>query len=286
MTTLDTHVPTCLGDLHVRRAGTGPPAVFWHSLWVDSRSWGPLTETLVAQRQVVTIDGPGYGASSPIHRDFTLDECASAAGEVIDALGLDTVDWIGNAWGGHVGITLAAAEPNRLHSLTTIAAPILPVSRRQRWTQTYPLAVAYALLGPNPLLTKILFDVLLGGAGTAHPTRAAELKAAFRAMDRKSVRRTIRYMHSWHALTSQLAGVTVPTLLMTGDLGDQEWSPADARAAAAAMPDARVVSLTGSGHVGPLLVDADAIAQAVTEFWESLPAVPRPPAAPPLARDQ
>ena len=54
MTTLDTHVPTCLGDLHVRRTGTGPPAVLWHSLWVDSRSWGPLADALATQRQVVT----------------------------------------------------------------------------------------------------------------------------------------------------------------------------------------------------------------------------------------
>ncbi|TXH16472.1 MAG: alpha/beta hydrolase [Mycobacterium sp.] len=222
---------------------------------------------------MVTIDGPGYGASSPIQRDFTLDECASAAGEVIDALGLGAVDWVGNAWGGHVGITLAVSEPHRLRSLTTIAAPVLPVSRRQRWTQTYPLAVAYRLLGPNPLLPKILFDVLLGGADIAHTERAAELKAAFRAMDRESARRTIRYMHSWHSLAGRLPDVTVPTLLMTGDLGDQHWSPTDARAAAATMPDARVVALTGSGHVGPLLVDTDAIAEAVTNFWASVPAL-------------
>lgn len=273
MTTLDTDVPTCLGELHVRRTGTGPPAVLWHSLWVDSRSWGPLADALAAQRQVVTIDGPGYGSSSRIHRDFTLDECASAAGEVLDELGLGAVDWIGNAWGGHVGIMLAATEPHRLRSLTTIAAPVLPVSRRQRWTQTYPLAVAYRLLGPNPLLTKILFDVLLGGADIARTERAAELKAAFHAMDREFVRRTIRYMHSWHSLAGRLPAVTVPTLLMTGDLGDQHWTPADARAAADTMPNARVVTLTGSGHVGPLLVDTDAIAAAVTEFWASVAAM-------------
>lgn len=271
MTTPDTHVPTRLGDLHVRRTGTGPPVVLWHSLWVDSRSWGPLIDTLGAQRQVVTIDGPGYGTSSPIHRNFTLDECAYAAGELLDALGLDVVDWIGNAWGGHVGITLAVTEPQRLRSLTTIAAPVLPVSRRQRWTQTYPLAAAYRLLGPNPLLAKILFDVLLGSEATAaSPERAAELKAAFRATDRESIRRTIRYMHSWQALTDQLPAVSVPTLLMTGDLGDQHWSPADARAAAETMPDARVVTLTGDGHVGPLLVDSDLIAQAVTDFWATI----------------
>jgi pimeloyl-ACP methyl ester carboxylesterase len=78
-----------------------PPAVLWHSLWVDSRSWGPLVDAFAAHRCVVTIDGPGYGRSSPIRRDFTLDECAQTAGEVLDQLGItEPVDWVGNARAG------------------------------------------------------------------------------------------------------------------------------------------------------------------------------------------
>jgi pimeloyl-ACP methyl ester carboxylesterase len=266
-------VSTRLGRLHVGQAGSGPPAVLWHSLWVDSRSWGPLVDAFGAHRHVVTIDGPGYGRSSPIHRDFTLDECAQAAGEVLDHLGItEPLDWVGNAWGGHVGITLAVAQPHRLRSLVTIAAPVTPVSRRQRWTKTYPLALLYRLLGPNPLLTKILFDVLLGSeAIAAHPDRAAEMMSAFRAADRESMRRTIRFMHSWRPLTDKLPAVTVPTLLITGDLGDQHWRPADAQVAAATMPNARAVAVTGAGHVGPLLLDVDQIARTVIEFWKSLP---------------
>ena len=42
-------VSTDLGRLHVRRTGTGPPVVLWHSLFFDSRSWGPLVDDL-AQR--------------------------------------------------------------------------------------------------------------------------------------------------------------------------------------------------------------------------------------------
>ncbi|WP_026256063.1 alpha/beta fold hydrolase [Mycobacterium sp. 155] len=266
-------VSTCLGTLHIARFGAGPPAVLWHSLWVDSRSWGPLVDAFAGHRQVVTIDGPGYGRSRPIHRDFTLDDCVQAACEVIDQLGLTApVDWVGNAWGGHVGITLAAAQPHRLRSLATIAAPVVPVGRTQRLTQTYPLALLYRLLGPHRLLTKVLFDALLGSdAIAAQPDRAAEMVAAFRAADRESIRRTIRYMHHWRPLTDKLPAVTVPTVLITGDLGDQHWRPADAQAAAAMMPAARAVAVTGSGHVGPLLLDVDQIASTVIDFWKSIP---------------
>ena len=265
-------VPTSLGRLNVGLAGSGPPVLLWHSLWVDSRSWGPLVDSLGAHRRVVTIDGPGYGRSDPIHRDFTLEDCANAAAEIFDHLGIsEPVDWVGNAWGGHVGITLAADQPRRVRSLVTIAAPLMPVGAWQRWTQTYPLAVLYRLTGPNRLITKVLFDVLLGSdAITAHPDRAADIIRAFRETDRESIRRTIRFMHRWRPLTDTLPAITAPTLFLTGDLDDQQWSPADAQAAATTMPNAQVAALTGSGHVGPLLLDADLIAHTVTEFWRSL----------------
>ena len=77
-------------------------------------------------------------------------------------------------------------------------------------------------------------------------------------------------MHSWRALTDKLPAVTVPTLLIAGDLADQHWQQADAQAAAATMPHARAVAVTGAGHVGPLLLDVDLIAKTVNEFWKSL----------------
>lgn len=265
-------VPTSLGRLNVGQAGAGPPALLWHSLWVDSRSWGSLVDSLGTHRRLVIIDGPGYGRSDPIRRDFTLDDCAHAAGEVIDHLGItEPVDWVGNAWGGHVGITLAADQPHRLHSLVTIAAPLMPVGARQRWSQTYPLAVLYRLTGPNRLITKALFEALLGSdAIKAHPDRAADIIRTFTEADRGSIRRTVRFMHRWQPLTDTLPKVNVPTLFLTGDLDDQQWRPADAHAAAVTMPNAQVATVTGAGHLGPLLLDADLIARTVTEFWRTL----------------
>jgi pimeloyl-ACP methyl ester carboxylesterase len=148
---------------------------------------------------------------------------------------------------------------------------LLPVGARQRWTKTYPLAVLYRLTDPNQLITKALFDALLGPyAIAAHPDRAADLMRAFNEADRGSIRRTIRLMHQWRPLNGTLPAITAPTLFLTGDLDDQHWRPADAQAAAATMPDARVVTLIAAGHVGPLLLDVDLIARTVPEFWRSL----------------
>ena len=59
---------TRLGRLHVKRTGTGPPVVLWHSLFIDSQSWGPLVDLLAGDRTVFTVDGPSHGSSGEIGR--------------------------------------------------------------------------------------------------------------------------------------------------------------------------------------------------------------------------
>ncbi|WP_051073829.1 alpha/beta fold hydrolase [Mycobacterium sp. JS623] len=93
--------------------------------------------------------------------------------------------------------------------------------------------------------------------------------------DRESIRRTIRYMHTWRSLNDKLPAVTVPTLFITGDLRDQRWRPTDAEAAATTMSDCRVVAVSGTGHLGPLQVNVDEIAAAIAGFWGSLQQHPR-----------
>src|SRR5215203_1299967 len=114
-------IPTRLGGLFVRSVGSGPPAVLWHSLFVDSTTWQRVETRLSGERQLVMIDGPGHGASPDPGRDYTLEDCVDAALDVLEALRItEPVDWLGNEWGGHVGTILAATRPDRCRSLVTV----------------------------------------------------------------------------------------------------------------------------------------------------------------------
>jgi hypothetical protein len=42
-----TLVPTALGRLNVRIVGSGPPALLWHSMFVDSTSWQRVEPPIV-----------------------------------------------------------------------------------------------------------------------------------------------------------------------------------------------------------------------------------------------
>ena len=79
-------IATRVGLLAVRVVGEGRPAVLWHSLFVDDRSWQRVEQELGEDRRLVIITGPGHGGSADPGRRYSLDDCAAAAGEVLAAL--------------------------------------------------------------------------------------------------------------------------------------------------------------------------------------------------------
>ena len=268
-------VSTDLGRLHVRCTGTGPPVVLWHSLFVDSRSWGPLVDELGRQRTVYAIDGPSHGKSDSVARDFTFEEVVASAEQALDRLGLvEAVDWVGNAWGGHVGIRLATGD--RLRSLTTIGTPIAGFTVGEKLTKAWPLVGMYRLAGPTGLVVKLLFDSLVGRESiAAQPEQAATVMASFREADRDGMYHAMRSMMLQRKGIEDLLGsITVPTLVMTVRDDVTGWRPDEARRTCTAIPDRRVEEVAGTGHVSPLLVDRNRILQLVTEFWNS--PVPKP----------
>jgi pimeloyl-ACP methyl ester carboxylesterase len=268
-------VNTSLGRLHVTKAGDGPPVVLWHSLFFDSRSWGPLIDTLSARRTVYAIDGPSHGRSDPVDRDFTFAECVRAAEEALDQLGLHVpVDWVGNAWGGHIGIRLATGS--RLRTLTTIGTPIQGFSWAEKWTMAAPLVTLYRLLGPTKFLTDTLCDKLIGPEGVAaQPDQAGVIRDSFRTADRAAMFHAMRSMMLHRTGIENLLGdIAVPTLVMSARDDKAGWRPEEARRTCTAIADCRVQEVAGAGHVAPLLLDADTIAQSIADFWQSADCTP------------
>lgn len=270
-------VITDLGRLHFRRTGTGPPVVLWHSLFVDSQSWGPLVDAFASSRTVYAIDGPSHGGSEAVQRHFTFDQCTEAAGQALDELGFtEPVDWVGNAWGGHVGIGLAAAEKPRLKTLTTIGTPIAALTVMEKLTKGWPLVALYRLVGPTEFITKALFDSLLGTeAIAAQPDQAAVIMESFRSADRQGMGRAMRSMmvHRDSIGSDVLGRIAVPTLVMSVRDDVTGWRPDEARVTCAAIPDCRVTEVAGTGHISPLLIEQSRIASLISEFWSG--AVPR-----------
>jgi pimeloyl-ACP methyl ester carboxylesterase len=263
-------ISTAVGDLYVETEGDGPPAVLWHSLFVDSTSFELLRPLLTAQRSLIVIDGPGHGRSGPPSGLFTIDDCAHATEAILEYLGIcGPVDWVGNAWGGHVGLALAAEIPQRIRSLVTIGTPVQAVSTSDRLTQIYPLLAIYRLAGPVGLITKALTDILLGAhAVAAQPDLARRVIAAFTTADRPAMLTAMRSAMVRRKTFTRLPAVAAPTLMVVGR-DDPTCNGVMAEAAAAQMPLAATLSLRGEGHVAPLLTEPELLGSLISEFWKA-----------------
>ncbi|MEX2134013.1 MAG: alpha/beta fold hydrolase, partial [Acidimicrobiia bacterium] len=157
-------ISTTVGDLEVRvlgEASARPTALLWHSLFVDSRSWHRVEDDLAEDRRLVLVTGPGHGDSTDPGRRYTMEECADAAMSILDHLGIEgPVDWVGNAWGGHVGLIAAVKHSARLRSLVTAGTPVHSYSGSGR-IQTLLLLMVYRMFGPRRFLVDSVIEVLL-----------------------------------------------------------------------------------------------------------------------------
>jgi hypothetical protein len=52
-----TSIPTRLGPLHVQTVGSGPPALLWHSLFVDSTTWTRVQQPLMGLVRFSVVGG-------------------------------------------------------------------------------------------------------------------------------------------------------------------------------------------------------------------------------------
>jgi pimeloyl-ACP methyl ester carboxylesterase len=260
-------LPTRIGTLHVRVIGHGPVAVLWHSLFIDSRNWCRVEEALAQQRTLVMIDGPSHGGSEPARRLFTLADCAAAAEEVLGQLGMATpVDWVGNAWGGHVGIVFAAERPERTRSLVMLASPVHALRPAER-RRSALLVGLYRILGAHRFLRAAVLDAMLTPAVRKARPRTAELITdVLRHADRQGFVVTMRsIMLSRPDLTRLLPRITAPTVVVAGG-DDAMWTAGSAAAAAGHLPHGQAATIPGTRHLPPLEAP-DEVIGLVTRAW-------------------
>lgn len=269
---MDEHevVSTPVGELTVRVTGNGPAALLWHSLFVDDRSWDGVTPELVGSRRLLLITGPGHGRSTDPGRRYTLAECAAAARTILAACGVsEPVDWVGNAWGGHVGIEFAATSPSRCRSLVTVGTPVAALTRGEKAT-TLALLGIHRLLGPTRLIMDGVTEALLSPHTRASdPAAVSYVHDCLRNADPRRLRNAVVSISLRRPdLTARLPRLTQPTLVVTGK-DHVGFTPEQAEEAAVRLREGRAVVVPDAAYLVPLEAPKES-ASLILDFWESV----------------
>jgi pimeloyl-ACP methyl ester carboxylesterase len=196
-----------------------------------------------------------------------MRECAEAALEVLDTLGVaGPVDWVGNAWGGHVGITLAAAHPKRLRSLIAIGSPVAAYTRAEA-RRTWLLLALYRLFGAADFIRAAVAEALLAPTTRERDPEAVDyVRSQLGGDPRRRLRNAVVSISLGREdLTGLLPDVRTPTLFVTG-AGHAGFTPEQAREAIALVPNGRLATVTDAAYLAPLEQPAET-ARVVQEFW-------------------
>jgi len=191
-------IATELGEL-AARVVPGPPevAILWHSMFTDSRSWDPVLDELRGKRTLVLVDGWSFGASADLDRVVPkfIDRCVQGAVAVVSQvqkeLAEGPVDWLGSAWGGHVGLHLAATRPELVRSLITVSTPVQAASPSMRRQVRMLLPVYRAIGMRGPVRQGLLDGMLTDLARRTDPQAVDALIAPMSRANRGAIARTV-----------------------------------------------------------------------------------------------
>jgi 2-hydroxy-6-oxonona-2,4-dienedioate hydrolase len=115
-------IATPHGVLRYHEAGDGPPLVMLHGSGPGVSGWRNFGDNLAAfapHFRCLVLEFPGFGVSDPSDR-HPMAAALPAVGDLLDGLGLDRVDLVGNSMGGIVATRFAIAQPDRVRRLVTV----------------------------------------------------------------------------------------------------------------------------------------------------------------------
>jgi pimeloyl-ACP methyl ester carboxylesterase len=122
--------------------GEGPVALFVHGVPLNGYHWRHVIEKVQHRRRCIAIDlmGLGYTEIAPA-QDVSFTAQARMIAEVMDVLGIERIDLVGNDSGGAIAQIFAATWPDRLNSLVLTNCDVhdgwpppqvLPIMERSR----------------------------------------------------------------------------------------------------------------------------------------------------------
>jgi pimeloyl-ACP methyl ester carboxylesterase len=158
-------VTTRRARLSTLEAGVGPPVLAIHGLGGTKGSFLLTVAALAGRFRVVAVDLPGFGDSDkPIGAAYDAPFFADVMIDLLDALGLDRANLIGNSLGGRVALEVALREPERVDRLALLA-PSLAWRRPRRWAPLLRLVrpeLGLVQLAPRPVVQAIVHRVIPG----------------------------------------------------------------------------------------------------------------------------
>ncbi len=255
------------GDIHYEESGSGAVLAMLLPQSAGPIGVGPFCDRLAGRFRVVRYDQRGTGRSAPVAvpEGMTMAGRAAELAQLFDALEIDRAHLFCHSTGCGIGLSLAAACPDRVAGLV-LANPWSRGDAHLTTMQHLRVAAARAL---DPYRYAWFNASLLFPPDYRRVSAEAFEKLARNAAPQDADRIEGRLEAILAFDARPLAqGLNCPTLVVTA-ADDQLMPPWFGAELAALIPGAAHCALEGGGHMLPE-TRGDALADAITEFLNTV----------------
>ncbi len=251
-------------SLAIETRGSGLPIVFLHGFPLDRTIWRHQLDTLSGYRRI-GYDFRGMGQSDAPDLGYSMAMYADDLAALLDALGEDRVVLCGLSMGGYVAFEFLRRHRSRVRGLIlmgTRAEADSAEGRKARDGLVAKVRDSGAIAAAEAMLPRFFTSTVPGDIIEA--VRAMILRAPV-----PGIIGALTAMRDRADSSQMLATlVGVPTLVVVGQ-EDIVTPPGISELMAAAIPEARLVEIPGSGHL-PCIEQPVPTTRAILKFLQSL----------------
>jgi pimeloyl-ACP methyl ester carboxylesterase len=240
--------------LAYERRGTGVPLVLLHGYPLDHHSWDLVAPLLEDTFDLILPDLRGFGQSTTVDSQYTVEDFASDIAGLLDQLGIGKAAIAGHSMGGYIALAFTKRFPERVIALGLVSTqtPADPPDRKEGRYKTAGDVAEKGTSGVVEMMTsKFTADEKI--QNVARESMERQQPAAFIG--------ALKAMAERSDTSSLLAGLRIPVVVIHGD-ADALIAVDRAREVRAAVPQAYYVELNGVGHL-PMLEAAHGTAEAL-----------------------
>lgn len=253
--------------LFTKVEGEGAPLLLLHSYWGSLVLFDPLTTTLSKQRMVIRVDLPGHGNSGTPPSDYTFDKFASVLSELLIRLDVrGEISIVGHSMGGYVAMAFAAKYPERIASLILMHSPAKAADQKSIILRDREGRLL--LKGKRELLLQatIPSNFAPENVGLMDNSVALLYKTSRQVTPEGALRSIYAINHRGNSLEA-MQQAHYPILVIVGKY-DNVYNPDDQLDEASQIPNAEVLVLHHSGHLG-FIEEEELVIKKIGEFLQN-----------------